>query len=133
MAVAGLPGRIATLVWVVWACVARGPGVWASAAREPVKVSSVTLTAATTHTATAAAAIATPGLARMLLQLAFLIPREIRANHTRFARRDTRWRYATASSAVEVQSLRTCSRSSWGSGASGNRRKNAAGRMAPHP
>ena len=74
-----------------------------------------------------------PGLARMLLQLARLIARENRANQILFARRTTRRRYATASSAVDVQSLRTCSRSSWGSGAGGNRRENAAGRMAPQP
>ena len=39
-------------------------------------MSSVTLTAATTHTATAMAAIAAPGLARMLAQLTCLIARE---------------------------------------------------------
>ena len=96
-------------------------------------MSNVALTAATTHIATATAATATPGLARMLLQLACLIARENRANHIHSARRTTRRRYATASSAVEVQRLRTCSRSSWGSGASGSRRENAAGRIAPHP
>ena len=131
--VAGLLEWIATLVWVGWGCGAPESGVWASAAREPAKVSIVTLTAATTHTATAAAATAAPGWARMLLQLACLIARENRANHIHSAWRATRRRYATASSAVEVQRLRTCSRSSWGSGASGNRRENAAGRIAPHP
>ena len=96
-------------------------------------MSNVAVTAATTHIATATAATATPGLARMLLQLACLIARENRANHIHSARRTIRRRYATASSAVEVQKLRTCSRSSWGSGANGNRRENAAGRIAPHP
>ena len=109
--------------------------VWGHAARrrEPAKVSIVTLTAASTHTATAAAAIAIPGLARMPLQLTCLIARESRANQIRSARRTTRRRYATASSAVEVHRRRTCSRSSCGSGASGSRRENAAGRIAPQP
>jgi hypothetical protein len=96
-------------------------------------VSNVTLTAAATHTATATTATAQPGLARMLFQLACLSARENRASQIRSARRATRLRYATASSAVEVHRFRTCSRSSWGSGASGSRRKNAAGRIAPHP
>ena len=122
VAVAGLLEWVATLVWVGWGCAARESGVWASAAREPPKVRIMTLTAATTHTATAPAAIATPGLARMLLQLACLIVCENRVNHIHSAWRAIRRRYATASSAVEVQRLRTCSRSSWGSGASGNRR-----------
>jgi hypothetical protein len=93
----------------------------------------VTLTAATTHIATATTATVTPGLARMLLQLACLAAREIRPNHIRFARRTTWRRYVTASSAVEVHRFRTCFRSSWGSGVSGSRRENAAGRIAPHP
>jgi len=93
----------------------------------------VAVTAATTHSATATAATTIPGLARMLLQLTCLIARESRASHIDSARRTTRRRYATASSAVEVQTLRTCSRSSGGSGANGNRRENAAGRIAPHP
>jgi hypothetical protein len=133
VAAAGLLGEVATLAWVAGACAARVPVVWATAAREPATVSTVTHTAATTHTATAATAIATPGLDRVLLQLACLTTREIRATHIRSARRTTRRRYATASSAVEVQRLRACSRSSGGSGASGNRRENAAGRIAPHP
>ena len=89
---AGLLGYVAILVWVAWACVARESGVWAAAAPEPAKVSVVTLTAATTHTATAVAAIATPGWARMLLKLACLIARENRVNHIRSARRATRLR-----------------------------------------
>jgi hypothetical protein len=93
----------------------------------------MTLTAATTHTATAATAIARPGWARMRLQLTCLIARENRANHIRSACRTARRRYATASSAVDVQRLSTCTRSSSGSGASGSRRENAAGRIAPHP
>lgn len=114
VAVAGLPEWVAMLAWVGWGCVALESGVWATAAREPAKVS-VTLTAATTHTATAAAAIATPGWARMLPQLACLIVRENRANQIHCAWRAIRRRYATASLAVEVQRLSTCSRSSWGS------------------
>ena len=55
-------------------------------------MSSVTLTAATTHTATAVVAIATPGWARMLSQLTRLIARENRANHIDSARRATRRR-----------------------------------------
>lgn len=96
-------------------------------------MSIMTLTAATTHSATATAAIATPGLARMLFQLTCLIACENRATHIDSACRTTRRRYATASSAVEVQRLRACSRSFGGSGASGSRRENAAGRIAPHP
>ena len=75
-AAAGLLEEVPALVWAAWACAAREPvgwAAWACAAREPAKVSSVTLTAATTHTATAVAAIATPGLARMLSQLTRLI------------------------------------------------------------
>ncbi len=64
----------------------------ASAVREPAKVSRPTLTAATIHIATAAAAIAAPGLARMLPQLARLIARENRANHIDSACRATRRR-----------------------------------------
>ena len=55
-------------------------------------MSIVTLTAATSHTATATAATATPGWARMLLQLASLAARENRANHIRSAWRATRRR-----------------------------------------
>lgn len=80
VAASGLLGWVAVLVWAGWGCAAPELGVWASATREPVKVSNVTLTAATTHIATAAAATATPGWARMLLQLASLIVRENRAN-----------------------------------------------------
>ncbi len=97
-------------------------------------MSIVTLTAAaTTHIATATTATAQPGLARMLLQLACLSACENRASQIRSARRATFLRYATACSAAEVHRFRTCSRSSGGRGASGNRRKNAAGRIAPHP
>lgn len=134
-AAAGLLEEVATLVRITWARAAREPVVvWASAALEPARVMVVTLTAAaTTHNTTATAAIATPGWARMLLQPACLIARENRASQIRSACRTTRRRYATASSAVEVHRLRTCSRSSGGSGASGSRRENAAGRIAPHP
>ena len=107
VAAAGFLGEVATLAWVAWACAAPEPVVWAAAAREPAKVSIVTHTAATTHTATATAAIAGPGLARMLLQLAFLIVRDNRADHILFARRTTRRRYAIPSSAVEAQRPRT--------------------------
>ena len=130
---AGLLAEVPALVCAAWACAVREPvgwAVWTCAAKEPAKVSSVTLTAAASHTTTATAAIATPGLARMLFQLTSLIACE---NHVHSARRATRRRYATASSAVEVQRLKTCSRSSGGSGASGSRRENAAGRSAPHP
>ena len=57
----------------------------------------MTTTAASTHTATAVAAIAIPGLARMPLQLTCLIASESRADQIRSARRTTRRRYATAS------------------------------------
>jgi len=52
----------------------------------------MTTTAASTHTATAVAAIAIPGLARMPLQLTCLIARESRADQIRPARRTTRRR-----------------------------------------
>jgi len=123
VAAAGLLEEVATPVRVTWAC----------AAREPMRMIIVTLTAATTHAVTATVAIAAWGLALTLLQLTCLIVRESRPNHIHFACRATRRRYATASSAVEVQRLRTCSRSSWGNGASGSRRENTAGRIAPHP
>ena len=55
-------------------------------------MSSVTLTAATTHTATAVVAIAAPGLARMLPQLTRLIACENIAAHVDSARRTTRRR-----------------------------------------
>jgi hypothetical protein len=57
-----------------------------------VKVSSRTLTAAATHTATAVVATAGPGLARMLSQLIRLIASEKGTNHVDFARRTTRRR-----------------------------------------
>jgi len=67
----------------------------ARAALKPAKANSVTLTAATTHTATAVVATAGPGLARMLAQLARLIAcaniANI-ANHVDSARRTTRRR-----------------------------------------
>jgi hypothetical protein len=61
----------------------------------PANATSVTVTAATTQTAIAVAAIADPGLARMLAQLARLIAcRNIAnvANHVDSARRTTRRR-----------------------------------------
>ena len=88
-------GEVRTLVRAAWAWVARTPVgrvVWACAAREPAKVSNVTLTAATIHNVTAVAAIAGPGLARMPDQLTCLIACEIRASQTRSARRTTRRR-----------------------------------------
>jgi hypothetical protein len=91
------------------------------------------LTAATAQTAMAAAAATAPGLARMLSQLTRLIGCEKRANRAGSAPRATCRRYATASSALEEQLLRTCSRSSGGSGASDTRPKSAAGRRAPGP
>jgi hypothetical protein len=133
---AGLPEEGPTPVRAARAGTALGLVVWiarADAARGPANMSSVMLTAATTHTATATTAIAIPGLARMLAQLKFLIAGENLANHIDSAWRTARRRYATASLVVEVQQLNTCSRSSGGSGASGSRRENAAGRSAPHP
>jgi hypothetical protein len=74
--------------------VARAPagGTWAWATWEPAKVSSVTLTAAATHTATAVVAIAAPGLARMLPQLTRRMACENSAAHVDSARRTTRLR-----------------------------------------
>lgn len=96
-------------------------------------MSSITLTAAATHAATATATIARPGLARMLAQVICLITRENVVNQIESARRTARHRYATASSVVDVQLLRIWSRSSAGSWAGGSRRENAAGRSAPQP
>lgn len=93
----------------------------------------MTVTATATHSTTAAVAIAAPGLSRMLSQLTHLIAGENLASHIDSARLATRRRYATASSALEEQRVRTCSRSSGGSGASGSRRENAAARCAPCP
>jgi len=133
-AAAGLVGGVRTLAWAAWELLAWAVGwaAWADAAWEPKNVSSVTPTAARTHTAMAAAAIAVPGWARMLAHLSCVIARENLANHTESARRATRRRYATASSAEEVAQLKTCSRSSGGSGAGGSRREKAVGRSAPH-
>ncbi len=93
---AGLLEEIPAFAWAVWAFVARGEPVgraaWAYAAWEPAKVSSVTLTAATTHITTAVVAIAAPGLARMLSQLTHLIADENSAAHVDSARRTTRRR-----------------------------------------
>jgi hypothetical protein len=70
-------------------------------------MSSTALTAATTHSVTAAAAIAVPGLARMFFQRTCLIACENLANQIDSARRAIRRRYAIASPAVEVQRLKT--------------------------
>lgn len=94
-AATGLLAEVPALVWAAWVCAARELVVWATracAACEPPKVTSSTLTAATTHTATAIVAIAAPGLARMLPQLTRLIARENRAAHLDSARRTTRRR-----------------------------------------
>ena len=128
---AGLLEEIPALVWAAWACVARAPVGWACAAWAPAKVSSVTITAAATHTATAVVAIATPGLARMPFQLTRLIACENIGVQVDSARRITRRRYAAASSEVEEQRLTTLSRSSAGSGASGSRPERTVGRSEP--
>jgi hypothetical protein len=72
---AGLLGEVLTL----------GSATWAWAALEPATVSSVTLAAATAHSATAKVAITAPGRARILSQLQ-LIDSENRANHFGSAR-----------------------------------------------
>jgi hypothetical protein len=106
---------------------------WAYAACEPAKASSATPTAAMTHSPTAPTTIALPGWARIPDQLRCLIVGETLVDQIDPARRATRQRYATASSVVEVQQLKTWSRSSGGSGASGSSRENADGRSAPQP
>ena len=58
----------------------------------PAKVSNVTVTAATIHAATAVVAIAAPGLARMLAQLARRAACENSAAQVESARRTTRRR-----------------------------------------
>ena len=97
---------------------------------DPATTSSVMLTAATIHSATAKAPIAAPELARMLSHLQ-LVASENRANHVHSARQATDLRYAAASSLVEEHRFRTFFLSSGGSGAEGSRRENAAGRSAP--
>ena len=92
---AGFPEEVPALGWVTWACVVYEPVGWASlacAAWEPAKVNRMAVTAAATHTATAAVAIAGPGLARILLQLTRLIACENAAAHVDSARRTTRRR-----------------------------------------
>ena len=87
--------EIPALVWAAWTCVAGEPAgwpVWACAARGPAKVSSVTVTAAATHSATAAVATAAPGWARMLSQLTRRTARENSAGQVDSARRTTRRR-----------------------------------------
>ena len=69
-----------------------GCPAWAWAARGPAKVSNATVTAATIHAATAVVAIAAPGLARMLAQLARLAACENSAAQVESARRTTRRR-----------------------------------------
>ena len=91
-------------------------------------MSSEILTAAATHTVTATVAIAAPGLARILPQLRCLSASE---NQVGSARRASRRRYAAGSALVEVQRFSTCARSSGGSGASGSKWENAAGRSGP--
>jgi hypothetical protein len=60
--------------------------------REPAKISSVTVTAAATHTATAAVATAGPGLARILAQVIRRIACAISTAQVDSARRITRLR-----------------------------------------
>lgn len=91
-AAAGLLEAIPTPVWTSRAGAAgelAGTIGWACAAWTPAKLSSVTLTAIATQTATAVAAITIPGLARMLSQLARLIACEKSAAHVDSARRTT--------------------------------------------
>ena len=89
---AGLLEEVPALVRAAWPGVVRelaGGAGWACAAWGPAKRSSVTLTAAATHIATAVVATAAPGLARMLSQLARLIACENSAAHLDSARRTT--------------------------------------------
>ena len=65
---------------------------WACAAWEPAKVNRMAVTAAATHIVTAVAAIAGPGLARIVLQRTRLIACENAATHVDSARRITRRR-----------------------------------------
>jgi hypothetical protein len=88
----------------VWAS---GRASWAWAGLEPANVSITTLTAATTHSAMATAAVTVPGLAPMLSQFTFLVACEILANHVGTARRAIWRRSSTAFSVVEEQRLRT--------------------------
>jgi hypothetical protein len=92
---AGSPEEVPALGWVTWACVVYEPLGWASlacAAWEPAKVSRMAVTAAATHIVTAVAAIAGPGLARIVPQLTRLIACEKAAAHVDSARRTTRRR-----------------------------------------
>lgn len=91
----------------------------------------MTITAVATHTAMAAAAIAAPGLARMLPQLTRLITCDDSATQVDSARETTRRRLATASSASEKQRSRTSFLSSGGSAGSGIKPERMVGRSAP--
>src|SRR5580692_117859 len=117
-----------------WALVVAEPAgwvVWACATGDPAKVSNVTMMAPASHSATAAAAIAGPGLARMLSQLIHWTARADSPAQVESACRTTRRRYATASSVVEEHRRRTLARSSGGSGGSGTRPDRTVGRSAP--
>jgi len=89
------PTASPALVGAACVCVAGEPAgwpVWACAAWDPAKVSSVTITTAATHSATAAVATAGPGLARMLSQLIRRAVRASAAVQVDAARRTTRRR-----------------------------------------
>jgi hypothetical protein len=91
----GLPEALPALVRTAGACVAGEPVgeiTRACAAWAPAKVSSVMLTAAAAHTATAAMATAAPGLAWTFFQLIRLAACENLAAQVDSARRRTRRR-----------------------------------------
>ena len=104
-----------------------GPAPWAWAEWEPARASSVTITAATTHSTTAAAAIAAPGLLRILSHRIAPSASEKLAGRTRSVLR----RYMGVSGVVGEQSFMTSSRSPAGGTASGSSPDSAAGRSAP--
>ena len=105
---------------------------WAASALtpcSPVTVTIVALTAATIHTATAAAAVALPGLARILLQLSRPRIRRRPRGPSAAASRASLPRDAAVALAVARSSIG--SRSPAGSSASGSRRDSISGRSAP--
>jgi hypothetical protein len=126
-AVAGVLTLVVAAAGLVAGALTLGLVTWAWAECEPLNMSRVTVTAAKTHSPTARAAIAAPGLLRILCHLISLIASAKLACRTCSALR----RYMGVSGVVGEQSLMTSSRSPAGGTASGSRPDSAAGRSAP--
>ena len=125
--VAGVASWVVAAAGLVAGRLTAGLAVWAWAEREPLNTSRATLTTATTHSTTAPAAIAAPGLPRILPHLKSLIVSAKLACRTRSALR----RYMGVSGVFGEQSSITSSRSPAGGAASGSSPDSNAGRSAP--